>query len=316
MTLPWPFSLGFEFKKCKRWEDSHRDDTVSTVIEEKLDGWRTLLVCDPESSDLCLYSRGISVDGTRIDLLKKFGAVPDVTRLRLVSGDAIEGELIYPGHRAAEVPSALKDSDLRKQLLFIAYGHPYSMDNPVLTLEDQRGLLNDLPVRRPRDLSFGAHLYSVQDLQHWAKVHKCEGWVIKEHATEDPTWWKYKRETTADVIVVSHKDGKEGKYEGMLGSLIVGVIHPEGEWTITMDNGSVLTVREVAAVSGMDDDAREEMSKDRDALIGRVCEIECQAVGGVRDGRLRHPRFIRWREDKPAHECLGHDLYAQIESQR
>lgn len=40
----------------------------------------------------------------------------------------------------------------------------------------------------------------------------------------------------------------------------------------------------------------------RPGYKGAVCEVEYQDVASK--GRLQHPRFVRWRDDKLAEECF------------
>lgn len=322
MTLPYPFSRGFEFRKCKRYDDRvqaklgslYEEHGHRTVIEEKLDGWRVLYARDPESGELALYSRGINVEGGRTDLLKKFGEVPDLEALILGAGDAVEGELLWQGHRAAEVPTALKTEAGRAQLQFFGYGYPFEAGQELPLMATQREALDTLECRRPKTLCYGAHQLSLEMLLKYAKVHRTEGWIVKELDTADGGWWKVKREVTVDVVVLGSTDAEPGKFEGLIGALTVGIVCRDPEvpcWELDTGRGLV-RVREVSNVSGMDDASRREMSSDRDALVGRVCEIECQAVGGKNDGKLRHARFIRWREDKPLEECDGREIFSEL----
>jgi hypothetical protein len=110
-----------------------------------------------------------------------------------------------------------------------------------------------------------------------------EGWVLKQ--SNYSGWWKVKPTRDIDVVVTGFKDG-EGKYLGAVGALRVS-IWTDGEF------------REIASVSGMDDDVRWDIDEKKD--LGRVCEVRYQDVGN--GGRLIHPRFVRWRDDKPADQC-------------
>ena len=108
-----------------------------------------------------------------------------------------------------------------------------------------------------------------------------EGWVLKDC----DKWYKVKPTPTVDCVVTGIVDGA-GKYSGQVGALRVSV---EGQ--------------EIARVSGMTDAARAEMGQH---TLGRVCEVAYQYVGS--QGRLRHPRFIRWRDDKRQEECTHDQL--------
>lgn len=94
-------------------------------------------------------------------------------------------------------------------------------------------------------------------------------------------WAKYKHKLTIDLIVTAIEPGK-GKYKGMAGSLECSVF-----------DGPV-----VANVSGMTDEERQAITLND---IGRVVEVEYERVGSA--GRLQHPRFVAWRDDKAPEDC-------------
>lgn len=59
---------------------------------------------------------------------------------------------------------------------------------------------------------------------------------------------------------------------------------------------------EVGECEGMTDEEREEFTRNKEFCIGKVIEVECNEV--FKDtGKMRHPRFIRVREDKSAEDC-------------
>lgn len=112
-----------------------------------------------------------------------------------------------------------------------------------------------------------------------------EGLVFKHHHLYH--WYKWKPVLTADVIVVDVKVG-EGKFAGLVGGLVCAV---EGQVVANVG-------------TGIDDALRQAMTDEWMAggLVGRVAEVAYQYVGS--GGKLRHPRFVRWRTDKPADQCL------------
>lgn len=116
----------------------------------------------------------------------------------------------------------------------------------------------------------------------WQDAPDAEGVVYKNGNLLD--WAKEKRIATLDAVVTDVLDGN-GKYAGLVGALELSV---EG--------------RKVARCSGMTDAERITMGdQDWDLLKGRVVEVAYQYVGA--GGRLRHPRFVRWRDDKRVDEC-------------
>lgn len=99
-------------------------------------------------------------------------------------------------------------------------------------------------------------------------------------------WYKLKVENTCEAFVTGFIDGK-GKHLGLIGSLRVSVLDGEIE-------------KEIATVGGFTDSERVEIEEDLD--MRRVCEVKYQNVGA--NGRLRHPRFVRWRNDRRAEQCF------------
>lgn len=109
-----------------------------------------------------------------------------------------------------------------------------------------------------------------------------EGYVLKDGNLLN--WRKLKREPTIDLVVTGIVDGN-GKHAGLIGSL----------------RCSLADGREICKAGGMTDDERWDMSMNDP--IGRVVEIAYQHVDSK--GRLRHPRFVRFRDDKLPHECTA-----------
>lgn len=128
-----------------------------------------------------------------------------------------------------------------------------------------------------------------------AKDASVEGWMLKSGG-QCGRWFKVKAERTVDCIVLGHIEGN-GKYEGQVGAIVVGVNQVEP------GKSKAMRIIEIASLSGMTDDEREvmtRMAKIND-LAGRVVEVEYQLVGSK--GRLVHPRFKRWRHDKTPRDC-------------
>jgi len=131
-------------------------------------------------------------------------------------------------------------------------------------------------------------------MMKFAETKGLEGFVLKQAHYDG--WFKIKREASVDVVVTDWQGGR-GKYKGQVGALVVSLLDDRtGHWT------------EVAKCSGMTDSERKEMTKlaAQDNLCDRVCELKYQDKASK--GRLRHPRFVRWREDKLATDCLTEQL--------
>ena len=196
---------------------------------------------------------------------------------------SVDGEIHIPYGNAADTTTAIAKGDDR--LIFTPFAVPWWNGSQYLGEELD---CMQLQLSRWTDLRFSSYfpLLAIDTrtaLLHDAKSMGIEGWVLKNYNYAE--WWKVKPEKDVDVIVTGFKDG-EGKYLGWVGALRISA------W---IDN----EYKEIACVSGMTDAVRYAIDEKDD--IGRVCEIKYTDIGNK--GRLVHPRFIRWRDDKPADEC-------------
>lgn len=92
-------------------------------------------------------------------------------------------------------------------------------------------------------------------------------------------WQKMKPEHTEDLEIVGIDEGK-GKYVGQLGAFIC-----------QLDNGDTVNVG-----SGLKDEERIDLWPRREELIGKLIEVKFQEK--TKDGSMRFPIFMRFREDK------------------
>lgn len=211
--------------------------------------------------------------------------------IRHLPGTAtVHGELYVPGRKSSQVKSALANEPSALRFAGFAIEH-HSIDAyaplhevnaklsswgiktiPYLTNKglDHNGLGGLGTFNEPRELIAG---YLPPDV---------EGYVLKNGNLYG--WHKLKPVKTIDLVVTGYKGGTN-KYLGLVGSIAVSTA--EGV--------------EVARISGMDYETRLDVSEDREKYLGEVCEVSYQYVGDK--GRLRHPNFVRWRDDKPTHEC-------------
>lgn len=100
-------------------------------------------------------------------------------------------------------------------------------------------------------------------------------------------WLKIKDQQTVDVTIIDFEAGTAGtKYEHCLGALVV-------------DYKGV----NVRVGSGLTDELREDIWADKESHLGRLIEVEFHEE--TPDGSLRHPRFNRFRDDKPTEDGVG-----------
>lgn len=118
-------------------------------------------------------------------------------------------------------------------------------------------------------------------------------------------WWKVKRKHDVDVFVTGYKEAKEGKtgkFKGLVGALAVSVVDASGQHL------------EVAHVSGFDDATRHAISADRPGHLNRVLTIRAQELDGK--GRLMSPRFKEWRPDLDPRACTKKKMLRDLEAAR
>jgi len=198
---------------------------------------------------------------------------------------SVDGELCMPGGNAGDAAHAI--AECLPELRFVPFAVPWwdgeSIDSAsVIYVMDVMQETTGLEYAETRRFLPG--IDTLDHLLDFARVEKIEGFVLKEWNYSG--WWKVKPQKTVDCVVTDFKDGN-GKYLGMIGALVVSAV---------IDG--VMT--ELASVSGMDDATREMIDEKND--LGRVVEVEYQDVGNK--GRLIHAHFVRWRDDKPASECV------------
>lgn len=118
-----------------------------------------------------------------------------------------------------------------------------------------------------------------------------EGVMLKHNsvAKYGKDWTKVKKEATADAFILGATPGK-GKYEGQIGALELAVYNNGVVWPI-------------GKCSGMTDSERIQMTELalHNKLKHKVIEVKFNDV--TKNKKLRHPRFVRWRDDKPKEEC-------------
>ena len=141
--------------------------------------------------------------------------------------------------------------------------------------------------------------------------------------------WDYWETTDGEIFDLSCQDRDQFRAEyypkecrpvskfyakGWVGNIRFGVIiSPEEveklpknkKFNVVAYEDGVL-VLEVGECSGFDEETREYMTEKRRELIGSVIEVKANEI--FKDtGKLRHPRFHRFRNDKSAYTCTFKD---------
>lgn len=259
------------------------------AAELKLDGIRLTIWKDSQGK-ISAYGRK-----SYIDLWPQLSRNREIlAAMEFVPYDTIlDGELYadvvdsVTGGKSSDVISTLK-FDV-ENIKFAAFAAPRlsSRDLRLARYYDMRSHVEQIwPWTIPVIFDSGASRETMLD---WISANRAEGLVLK--ASGYSVWWKLKPEQTVDAIITGFREG-QGRHSGKVGSIVVSVL--DGENLV-----------EIANVSGMDDETRYALS-DKD--LNRVIEVRHD---GIDKTRLRFPRFIRFRDDKPASECTIDQLKFQ-----
>ena len=272
----------FEVMRAAKFEKL--SSRTEYYIEPKYDGLRCIAVV--ENGGVTLLSRN-GKEFTSSDHLK-----PQILRLFDGEDGVLDGELTSGNFNDSVSAVKRKDQQNGSTILnAFDFLDMHEWRSPINTYHTRRGNLKRAFERAGGNLP---HLilvpcYPVQDedeafrwYDHFLK-QGYEGGILKASKglyrfKRHRDWMKLKEVNDVDLRVESLIQG-EGKYHGMLGAVIVKF------------NGKRVNVG-----SGFSDTERQ-LYWDQPELIQRkVIEIQYHQV--TPDGSLRHPRFIKVREDK------------------
>jgi DNA ligase-1 len=267
------------------------DDLVFPVAGEiKYDGLRAAAFVDPAGGTVTFYSR----NG------KTFNSVPHLEKALLEFKATpgphwFDGELITTSFNDSSGDIRRKSKTADNATFFIfEFLHPFEFSGkrPAPPYAARRERLESLfktsmhtaglSISGSRPITNQEELLAMRD-EVWAAGG--EGLIVKTlnggyENKRSKHWLKIKKCETLDLPIIGSLEG-EGKYVGQLGKFVV-------------DCSTV----EVKVGSGISDAQRRVLWQDRPALIGRIIEVEYHEK--TPDGSLRHPRFVRFREDKDA----------------
>jgi len=186
---------------------------------------------------------------------------------RLKPGEWVLGELYVPGGTSQEVSSVLKEEPSKEgefEVFYVPYVH--TMEGLFEWCDDH--YLNAVGLCSAADLTTIPEGY--------------EGYVLKNtyHPNVPYGWMKHKPIMTADVRITDFKRAKEGKWDGLIGS-----------YYAKTDDGYIS-----CWCSGMSEELMKDMTAHPEKYLNKVVEVHYQLRYVT--GKIRHPRFIRIREDK------------------
>lgn len=306
-------------------------DDPRMIAEEKFDGSRYLLKFD--GKEFHLHSRRVSVkDNKPVD---KTANIPHIIeevrqlkRLMAYGSFVLDGEIMWDHGNVISIMGAKRDKALARQeeigpVYFVVYDLPYCegvelFDMPLFQrrLMLEHGLSPDgKHVRLSKQVTKDKKKF-LQEV--WARGG--EGIILKDpDGMYEPgnrpkgNWIKVKRLMADEFVVMGFKPGDEsGKYSDQVGSIVFGQYNKKGQLV------------PISFCSGFTDAERLAMTKNPKKYIGQVLEVKFNEITrgdaltriqrlvkvlkidfkGEIPYSLRHPRFLRWREDGNPKECV------------
>lgn len=320
-------------------------DSKEWIAEEKEDGVRLTVHFTPGGIRFFSRSSGKN-DPTRP--LEKTYAFPHISSIMMPDkyiGTIIDVEAMAPGLRSEDVSGIIEAKDGRdtsmiyfKTFDILQLG---AVDLASLDWKMRRialsNLFNELQLIGTNDhkkmllvdqddyfnkARFRLTEYTInnkEDFHHEIIARGGEGTMWKninakyrEGAKPANTWYKWKKQDTADVVIVGFTDAKEGKYLGLIGAVRYAEYLTEGEiqslgikkahTAHQYKDGIDYYLIETGQCSGMTDAMRHDFTANQSTYLNQVIEVEY--MERTKKGALRHPRFLHMRADKAPEECL------------
>lgn len=297
----------FEFNVMLAHKYEPEKITYPVYVEPKYDGMRLIAITDADSSEF--YTRtGKSINtvglDTQLALQDLYAQGTDIWRPKQ--------KMVFDGELMGESFKETMEKARKKGVTFDD-GTFYVFD--AMTLEQFQALKrtkrDKMPYKQRRKMLSDVYRYvkgsagielppsyfcrnedEVMSFYQSVRDRGLEGLIIKNpdgpyHPRRNRDWMKIKDAQTVDVPIIHAIEGT-GKYEGMLGALVVDL---EGV--------------EVNIGTGFSDLDRQSLweSFNQGWLDNKLIEVEYHER--TPDGSLRHPRFKRFRDDKPVEDGIG-----------
>jgi len=279
---PWPLNILREFPACQTYARDNLPPDTKLIGESKLDGHRLMVIKD----DTGAHGYGRCISSVTKTYMPINIELSYLTR-HWPTWSAADGELFVRGQSSAYVATAIAAGE---NLEWQGFAVPFwaGEDLRKMSYMNNRGFgirhgIDFVPIQAIFDSP--PTRAEIMEITRSRKP-PLEGLVLKRpECGYGIGWYKAKEVREVDCVVTGFTEGR-GKYFGFIGAIRCSVY-----------DGNRLI--EICKAGGMTDEMRVAIDEKND--LGRVVEIKYQQVD-VR-GRLRHPRFSRWRDDKNAREC-------------
>lgn len=272
----------YEPKRIKDWP---------VAVEPKYDGVRALIIKQDDK---------ISIHSRTGKTLKGLSHIIDALAFSSVFGDWVfDGEVIHPEGFNEIVGAVHRKDEQSSEAIFQMFdclSLSSFKEGKSLSRRNERKAVVDSFVEEigaPFSLTPFYLASSHEEIEHFYQAIRDkggEGVIVKDQqgiyeCKRSYNWLKIKDRQTVDIPIIGFEEGT-GKNKGKLGALVCD-----------------LQGVEVNVGGGLSDQQREEIWKTRLANLNRLVEVEYHEK--TPDGSLRHPRFIRFRDDKPVEDGVG-----------
>jgi ATP-dependent DNA ligase len=274
------------------------------AYEPKWDGFRAIVFVDGDAS--YIQSRNGK------DLSRYFPEVSFPAGRYVIDGELVAASFGTLGQRIHPAASRITRLAEETPARFVAFDVLAVEDEVLLecSYEERRKVLEGI-----EGIELTPVELTAEGAQHW--LHEEEGVIAKELGAaycpgERRGMVKIKRVRTIDAVVMGWRPGKK---EGTVGAIILGLYDEAGRLREIGHSSGFTAKRKVELVDELAPYETGERGSGEASRWTHGRELEWVALrpelvvevtfDHVSDGRIRHgTKVLRWRDDKPAAECL------------
>jgi len=284
------FKLDFGFayiyyKKNKRYKMSRtikfkelKDIKKSWVVMPKYDGrWITL---------------NVDKNGNGKGLTRTEKPTRDFPNTGLLEG-TYYGEYLF----GTEWSQSYKDGTMYDKIVLFDVERKISFRDKLKKLSVGVALGNIITEHKISEDIYSTFCYTITNENALNNIYKClvgkekfEGIIVRSLDKIEQVAYRQKAQYTMDYIVMGYIDSTSKKYKekGWIQALELG-IYIDGELKNVLKRGS------------MTEEIRQQFSENKESMLGTVVEIKGFQI--FKSGAVRHPSFLRIRDDKSPEMC-------------
>jgi len=265
-------------------------------VERKRDGRWTRIVTSATSRVMRIHGHRLGRLGQVIELEIDDAIVFEAWQAPTVPNSVFDGELIWPGHLATAIPTAIKECPEQLRYLPFAVPRLRGQDLTAELYSPARQRCRDEGVELPECLWTIPRDTPLDRIKEWwseaaeTGQWKTEGFVFKGYFYHD--WYKWKPPHRIYAVCVGLGLGRAGKWAGDANGIHLMVLDEHGD---EHDLGRCGT--------GFDDATRKALDRD---CIGRVCLVEFDEMTVNR--KLKFPRFKGWQPESMRQYAVASQL--------